>query len=121
MLSSGPRITRGHSCDFCQQRKVRCDGHRPCSTCLRNGQECIRRIRPKTQGRKNKDSAVAGVADHLARRLELCERALQAHGISLDDRGEPDKKPSLRLTNSSRSAPEGHLISEKAQSRYVEK
>ncbi|KAJ9486493.1 hypothetical protein VN97_g6837 [Penicillium thymicola] len=120
MLSSGPRITRGHSCDFCQQRKVRCDGHRPCSTCLRNGQECIRRIRPKTQGRKNKDSAVAGVADHLARRLALCERALQAHGISLDDRGEPDKKPSLRPTNSSWSAPEGHLISETTQSRYVE-
>ncbi|KAJ6044230.1 hypothetical protein N7460_005585 [Penicillium canescens] len=76
--------------------------------------------RSKSQGRKSKDSAVTGVADHLAQRLELCERALQAHGISLDDRGEPDKKPSLRLTNSSWSAPEGHLISETAQSRYVE-
>ncbi|CAG7963209.1 unnamed protein product [Penicillium salamii] len=121
MLSPNSRVTRGHSCVFCQQRKVRCDGHRPCSTCLRNRQECVRRTGSKSQARKNRDLGVARVIDPLARRLELCERAVQAHGITLDERGEPDTKPSsLRLTNISWPAPEGRLIQETAQSRYVE-
>lgn len=82
----------------------------------------MRRTGSKSQARKNRDLGVARVIDPLARRLELCERAVQAHGITLDERGEPDTKPSsLRLTNISWPAPEGHLIQETAQSRYVEK
>jgi hypothetical protein len=124
MLSPNARVARGHSCVFCQQRKVRCDGHRPCSTCLRNGQECIRRVGSRSQPPqrpRSRDSGVGGVTEQLARRLELCERAVKAHGIYLEPGAEIDRWPPQIIANASWPVPEGQLIKEPAHARYVEK
>lgn len=126
MISSTSRVTRGHSCGFCQQRKVRSDGHRPCSTCLRNGQECIRRVgsksHPPRDRPQSRDAGVTSVTEQLARRLELCERAVKAHGISLEPETEADRRPVVRLMpNASWPVPEGQLIKETTHARYVEK
>lgn len=62
------------------------------------------------------------VTEQLARRLELCERAVKAHGISLEPEGEMDRKLPVRvMANASWPAPEGQLIKETAHARYVEK
>ncbi|KAF6835656.1 fungal specific transcription factor domain-containing protein [Colletotrichum plurivorum] len=42
------RITRGHSCVPCQNRKIRCNGHAPCTYCIKTGKECIRPQRATT-------------------------------------------------------------------------
>lgn len=62
------------------------------------------------------------VTEQLARRLELCERAVKAHGISLEPEVEIDRKTPVRvMANASWPVPEGQLIKETAHARYVEK
>jgi hypothetical protein len=69
---------------------------------------------------------VTSVTEQLARRLELCERAVKAHGISVDlgtETGtEGERKATVRIMPSA-SWPmlEGQLIKETAHARYVEK
>ncbi|KAK1994352.1 hypothetical protein LX36DRAFT_641563 [Colletotrichum falcatum] len=36
------KITRGHSCVPCQQRKIRCNGQAPCAYCMRTRKDCLR-------------------------------------------------------------------------------
>lgn len=35
------RVTRGHSCTLCSQKKIRCDGERPCSSCVKSRVSCF--------------------------------------------------------------------------------
>jgi hypothetical protein len=46
------KITRGHSCVSCQQRKVKCDGQRPCSACSKYGKECVSKTGPQASRRR---------------------------------------------------------------------
>lgn len=39
------------ACDYCRSRKVRCDGHNPCSGCQRGGQQCVFRDRRQRKPR----------------------------------------------------------------------
>lgn len=39
---SGLPLTRGHSCQRCQRRKIRCDGQTPCASCVAAGTDCER-------------------------------------------------------------------------------
>ncbi|UNI24268.1 hypothetical protein JDV02_010031 [Purpureocillium takamizusanense] len=34
------RLRTSHACDICRSRKIRCDGNRPCATCLASDQDC---------------------------------------------------------------------------------
>jgi hypothetical protein len=38
-------VTSRYSCVLCKARKVRCEGSRPCSGCVRAGVECVARTR----------------------------------------------------------------------------
>ncbi|KAF4868955.1 Aurofusarin cluster transcription factor aurR2 [Colletotrichum siamense] len=39
------KITRGHSCVPCQNRKIRCNGHTPCTYCIKTGKDCVKSAR----------------------------------------------------------------------------
>ena len=126
------KITRGHSCILCYQRKVKCDGQRPCSTCRKSQAECISKT-PTAPRRKVK--TLAAKEDQLLERLRRCEALLKLHGLNLDDnegitgtctadtvnaRGvheeskSPDSHPGTEVDN-------GKLIVEDGHSRYIEK
>ncbi|RJE18774.1 Transcription factor [Aspergillus sclerotialis] len=111
------RITRGHSCLFCRQKKVRCDGQRPCSTCVRNGEQCRagQRAEPPNRRRINPPAA----SDRLLQRLRLYEEALQANGIEVDEGHPPSPCPVLR--DPPMSPPKGQMIIKSGSSQYVEK
>ncbi|KAH8693601.1 hypothetical protein BGW36DRAFT_361454 [Talaromyces proteolyticus] len=42
-------------CDQCRQRRIRCDGHTPCASCLRTHLSCRRKYIRKRRGRKEGD------------------------------------------------------------------
>ncbi|KDB24461.1 hypothetical protein H109_03657 [Trichophyton interdigitale MR816] len=120
--SMHPRITRNHSCFSCQQRKVRCDGQQPCSSCRRNRIECVpgRRTKPSMHRREaGRAAAAAAASERLVRRLRCCEEALKAHGIQVDDE-QPGETASRELLLPSRTPPQGQMIVRPAGSRYVE-
>ncbi|KAM5436479.1 hypothetical protein MferCBS31731_005757 [Microsporum ferrugineum] len=114
-----PRITRNHSCFSCQQRKVRCDGQQPCSSCRRNGTDCVpgRRTKPSMQRRETK--AAVAARERLMRRLRCCEEALRAHGIQVDDEQTGESAP-RELLLPSPAPPQGQMIVKSTDSRYVE-
>jgi hypothetical protein len=117
-----PRITRGHSCVLCFQRKVKCDGQRPCSTCIKARIECI--TKAPTVPRRRKGQISKG--DLLAR-LRRCEELLKSHGVKVEDEveaQEPIDQQMVISPDDSRS-PEsaaniGKLIIERGHSRYIE-
>lgn len=80
------------------------------------------RSHPPPNRPQSRDAGVNSVTEQLARRLELCERAVKAHGISLEPESEIDRKIPVRvMANASWPVPEGQLIKETAHARYVEK
>ncbi|KAG4026273.1 hypothetical protein MFRU_042g00020 [Monilinia fructicola] len=56
-----PRIRRraAHACDVCRLRKIRCDGHNPCATCIATDQDCSYGIDVNPRGKN--DSILEGV------------------------------------------------------------
>lgn len=108
------RTTRGHSCVLCQQRKVKCDGKRPCSTCLRSGDECNSGVRNKPPRARQRLNRTGARVDDLLLRLKQCEDALQAHEITVDD--EPAPAPVTSSQNT-----QGQMIVKGGDSRYVDK
>ncbi|RYP65743.1 hypothetical protein DL769_006237 [Monosporascus sp. CRB-8-3] len=91
--SGGPRddpsvlkVTRGHSCQLCQQRKVRCDKSKPCSNCVRAGVEC-RVVPPQPPRRRKKRIPERDLVD----RLRKYEALLAQNGIEFESLG-PDVK-----------------------------
>lgn len=120
MFPESSQVTRGHSCLVCQQRKVKCDGQRPCSTCLKKGEECTAGVMSRQSNRRKNKPRVA--TERLQLRLRHCEEALQAHGIKLDeDRLLTDKAPFGLLQTPSLSSPDGQMIVKRGEFRYVEK
>ncbi|KAA8572310.1 hypothetical protein EYC84_002935 [Monilinia fructicola] len=75
------KITRGHSCILCQQRKVRCDRQKPqCSNCVKARAECIPSTPAAPRRRRRKLSEM-----DISARLRKYEHLLRVNGIRLDD------------------------------------
>src|SRR5687768_4422270 len=83
------RSSRGHSCFFCYQRKVKCDGKRPCSRCTKSGAEC-RAERPSRSPRPGVRSAMVANSSLLIR-LRRYEKLLVAHGVRIEARLDEDE------------------------------
>ncbi|KAI8632125.1 hypothetical protein F5Y19DRAFT_493036 [Xylariaceae sp. FL1651] len=87
--SSIVKVTRGHSCVLCQQRKVRCDKKKPCSNCVKAGVEC--RIVPPQPPRRRKKRIPER---DLVERLRKYETLLSQNGIEFESLG-----PDIKITD----------------------
>ncbi|KAK8105714.1 Aurofusarin cluster transcription factor aurR2 [Apiospora kogelbergensis] len=85
-MTAAMKVTRGHSCILCQQRKVRCDKSKPCSNCVKAGVEC-RVVPPQPPRRRKKRVPERDLVD----RLRKYEAMLTQHGIEFEGLG-PDVK-----------------------------
>jgi hypothetical protein len=132
--SPGHKITRGHSCILCQQRKVRCDKQKPCSNCIKARAECVPSapIGPRRRRRKLTETDLVG-------RLRRYEHLLKKHGIKLDDDEDltseresadnherkeynrADDGPLSLAVPRAPGAEKGALLSYKGNTHYVEK
>lgn len=130
-----PKITRGHSCVLCQQRKVKCDRQKPCSNCIKARAECVTATPSLPRRRRRKFTEI-----DLAARLRKYEHLLKTHGVKIEDDDasqEPEEAtsensssaggvdPELRLLSLSTPRPRnlerGALFTDKENSHYVEK
>lgn len=82
------KLTRGHSCVLCQQRKVRCDKQKPCANCVKAQVEC-RVVPPQPPRRRRKKPHERDLVE----RLKKYEALLAQHGVSFDPIAD-DFKPS---------------------------
>ena len=73
------KLTRGHSCVLCQQRKVRCDKQKPCANCVKAQVEC-RVVPPQPPRRRRKKPHERDLIE----RLKKYESLLAQHGVSFD-------------------------------------
>lgn len=80
------KVTRGHSCLLCQQRKVRCDKAKPCGNCVKAGVDC-RVIPPQPPRRRKKRVPERDLVERLRRYESLLTQA----GVEFDGLG-PDVK-----------------------------
>ncbi|KAJ2907336.1 putative c6 zinc finger domain-containing protein [Zalerion maritima] len=78
------KVTRGHSCVLCQQRKVRCDKNKPCANCIKAQVEC-RVVPPQPPRRRKKKLSER----ELVERLRRYESLLAENGIDFDASGVP--------------------------------
>lgn len=122
------KITRGHSCILCQQRKVKCDRQKPCSNCIKAGAECIQSAPTVPRRRRRKFSE-----QDIAARLRKCEHLLKKHGVKIEDDDHSDeqherfpienygnRKPFNLDTPRDPKAEVGLIFNDKGNSRYVE-
>ncbi|KUJ21692.1 uncharacterized protein LY89DRAFT_380662 [Mollisia scopiformis] len=122
------KITRGHSCILCQQRKVRCDRQKPCANCIKARAECVPSAPtlPRRRRRKLAETDIAG-------RLKRAEQLLRSHGVKIDDEeadevheempysGRPEQDRTLALAGPRRrDHSHGALFKDKENSHYVE-
>ncbi|KAH8889679.1 hypothetical protein GQ53DRAFT_188133 [Thozetella sp. PMI_491] len=77
--SSIMKLTRGHSCVLCQQRKVRCDKQKPCANCVKAQVEC-KVVPPQPPRRRKKKPHERDLID----RLRKYEALLSQHGVTFD-------------------------------------
>lgn len=131
-------ITRGHACITCSQRKVKCDGKRPCGSCVRTGRasDCHSASTPTGLAARVRDARAKELV--LLRRLRHYENLLTAHGISFsknselppvvnqgdvqDDSSLHTFTQALTLTPDSSPKPdEGHVIKHRGHPRFVDK
>lgn len=82
------KITRGHSCVLCQQRKVKCDRQKPCSNCIKARADCV--VATPLQPRRRRRNVAES---DLVVRLKRYERLLKQHNIKL----EPEDANPLQL------------------------
>lgn len=121
-----PKITRGHSCVLCQQRKVKCDRQKPCANCIKARAECVPSAPTVPRRRRRKFSE-----QDLAARLRRYEHLLKKHGVKIeDDEDAPEEPPELLVERGLTLGPvkvlnkdRGMLFSDSdhQNSRYVEK
>ncbi|TVY37497.1 Aurofusarin cluster transcription factor [Lachnellula occidentalis] len=80
------KITRGHSCILCQQRKVKCDRRKPCSNCIKARAECVASTPSLPRRRKRKLTEI-----DLAAKLRKYEHLLKSHGVNIDEDDIPEE------------------------------
>ena len=118
-------ITRGHSCFSCSQRKVKCDGERPCSACIKGGTEhaCRSVPRPsKTVSRVRELPATATNYHCLLTRIKRLEDILEANGIQAGKGRSTTRTPADRESSVTPdvNSGDGHMIVQHGKTRYVE-
>ncbi|ROW02361.1 hypothetical protein VSDG_02597 [Cytospora chrysosperma] len=77
------KLTRGHSCVLCQQRKVRCDKQKPCANCVKAGVGC-KVVAPQPPRRRKKKPQERELID----RLRKYESLLAQHGVDFEPIGQ---------------------------------
>lgn len=82
------KLTRGHSCVLCQQRKVRCDKQKPCANCVKAQVEC-RVVPPQPPRRRKKKPHERDLIE----RLKKYEALMSQHGVAFDPIGHDFKPP----------------------------
>ncbi len=82
------KLTRGHSCVLCQQRKVRCDKNKPCANCVKANVEC--RVVPPQPPRRRKKKPHER---ELVERLKKYESLLSQHGVTFEPIANDFKAP----------------------------
>lgn len=127
---SSQKITRGHSCVLCQQRKVKCDRQKPCSNCIKARAECIPSAPTVPRRRRRKFTE-----QDLSARLKKYEYLLKKHGVKVeDDEPNEEKDDSIPYVHVERAClsmgpspprdpkhSQGILFKDRNNSRYVEK
>jgi len=73
------KLTRGHSCVLCQQRKVRCDKLKPCANCKKAQVEC-RVVPPQPPRRRKKKPHERDLIERIRRYEALLSQA----GVNFD-------------------------------------
>ncbi|KAK4126647.1 hypothetical protein N657DRAFT_568898, partial [Parathielavia appendiculata] len=68
------KLTRGHSCVLCQQRKVRCDKQKPCANCVKAQVEC-RVVPPQPPRRRKKKPQERDLLERLRKYESLLSQA----------------------------------------------
>ncbi|KAG0648751.1 Aurofusarin cluster transcription factor aurR2 [Hyphodiscus hymeniophilus] len=121
---SSPKITRGHSCILCQQRKVKCDRSKPCSNCIKARTECIPSAPTVPRRRRRKFSE-----QDIAAKLRRYEHLLKKNGIKIEDDDDDATEDSPQNDNHTMhllevprppKADKGMLFTDHQNSRYVE-
>lgn len=134
------KITRGHSCLACQQRKVKCDGQRPCSTCIKHGVQCVAKPASAPRKRKAKEAGLTTGKQDVLERIKKLEQSLEGQseegglGIKIPSQTSSGQSSPPRLNRVSGlwatieelKASEsgkigGQMVNEGGHSRYVEK
>lgn len=105
------KITRGHSCILCQQRKVKCDRQKPCSNCIKARAKCVASTPSLPRRRKRKLTEI-----DLAAKLRKYEHLLKSHGVNIDDEDIPEESDEPRPQNKSPDHHEFQLLSMNAPS-----
>ncbi|KAJ0115294.1 colonial-22 [Diaporthe amygdali] len=90
--SSVMKLTRGHSCVLCQQRKVRCDKNKPCANCVKAGVDC-KVVPPQPPRRRKKKPQERELVD----RLKKYEALLSQHGVDFEPIGQHLKSSDLAV------------------------
>ena len=124
---SNSTITRGHSCFSCYQRKVKCDGKRPCSTCIKGGvrNACRSVPRPsKSASRTRATPAAATNYHYLLTRIKRLEDLLDANGIQAGEARSTTQTPTDREIPATPEidtlSDDGRMIVQHGKTRYVE-
>jgi uncharacterized Zn finger protein (UPF0148 family) len=118
--STGAKLTRGHSCLACHQRKVKCDGKRPCSTCLRTGSDC--RNMDHSRPARAKETRSSLNIDRLLARLQQYEDLLKAHGIQnpMNQQRTDDERSMLGSLSPISEGENEQMIIRNGNARFVE-
>ncbi|KAK2616923.1 hypothetical protein QQS21_000011 [Conoideocrella luteorostrata] len=112
---ASPKLSRGHSCVVCYQRKVKCDGKRPCSTCVRYSRAAdCRSARSLASIRE-----VAANERALLLRLKRYEHLLIVNGIPLNGPAGEDGEARMIETTGSEDD-DGHVIIQGGHPRFVD-
>src|SRR3569833_1100020 len=74
-------LTRGQSCITCYQRKVKSDGKRPCTTCVKSSRAADCRSTRTASGLR----VLVSHDQAILQRLRRCEQLLISLGIPLND------------------------------------
>ena len=114
------KITRGHSCLLCSQKKIKCDGQKPCAACIKSRVECVRKPSVPAQRRK---ARFAVAKEDILTRLKRCEEQLRITAerdgegsgsesperesgdvvVKQDESSSPDPRPFSKLVVTDRS------------------
>ncbi|KAG5928210.1 hypothetical protein E4U42_001094 [Claviceps africana] len=84
---SRKRLRTSHACDVCRSRKIRCDGNRPCATCIASDQHCAYGSEASSRGKT--DLVLDGVL-RIEKALKELNSALAQHA----DRAQPTRSVS---------------------------
>ncbi|KAK9330883.1 fungal-specific transcription factor domain-containing protein [Lipomyces starkeyi] len=121
-IVSVAKVTRGHSCALCQQRKVRCNGEKPCSSCIKAGVECMTPATSRRRKRKLPEEDVL-------LRLRRYEQVIIKHGLKVEDGDCENPSDEQRMATkethkasrpSGSRIDNGKMIVGQGNSRYIE-